>query len=147
MLAVTTTLREPAPLNVLNCDSPISRLLSILVCEFYKVNEVIKVEPDAKLPVANQIGVAKIRPVPLKEVLKLLKRKKVWSWHLTILNRSGIMFNMAKRKNPHAVALGRKGGLRGGKARAEKLSPERRREIALRAIRSRWTKYRMKTTS
>ena len=41
-------------------------------------------------------------------------------------------------KNPHAVALGRRGGQRGGKARAEKLSPERRSEIAQRAAKARW---------
>ena len=34
----------------------------------------------------------------------------------------------------------RQGGLKGGKARAEKLSPERRREIALKAMRARWLK-------
>ena len=33
-------------------------------------------------------------------------------------------------KNPHAVALGRLGGKKGGKARAAKLTPEQRREIA-----------------
>ncbi len=33
-------------------------------------------------------------------------------------------------KNPHAVALGRSGGLKGGKARADKLTPEKRSEIA-----------------
>ncbi len=43
-------------------------------------------------------------------------------------------------KNPHAVALGRIGGLKGGKARAEKLSPEKRREIALKAASARWHK-------
>jgi hypothetical protein len=43
-------------------------------------------------------------------------------------------------KNPHAVALGRLGGLRGGKARAERLNPEKRREIARSAARSRWSK-------
>jgi len=37
-----------------------------------------------------------------------------------------------------AKALGRKGGLKGGKARAEKLTPERRREIAKKAGESRW---------
>ena len=36
-------------------------------------------------------------------------------------------------KNPAAVELGRLGGLKGGKARAEKLSPERRAEIARKA--------------
>ena len=43
-------------------------------------------------------------------------------------------------KNPAAVELGRLGGLKGGKARAEKLSPERRKEIAQKAIQARWKK-------
>jgi len=43
-------------------------------------------------------------------------------------------------KNPAAVALGRLGGLKGGKARAEKLSAKRRREIALKAAKTRWAK-------
>lgn len=37
-----------------------------------------------------------------------------------------------------AAALGRKGGLKGGKARAKILSPERRREIAQKAAAARW---------
>jgi hypothetical protein len=40
--------------------------------------------------------------------------------------------------NPHAAALGRLGGLKGGPARAEKLPPRRRREIARLAARARW---------
>src|SRR5687767_13970916 len=45
-----------------------------------------------------------------------------------------------KKKNPAAVALGRLGGLVGGKARAEKLSPKKRSEIAKAAARARWKK-------
>ncbi len=41
-------------------------------------------------------------------------------------------------KNPAAVALGRLGGLKGGKARAEKLSKKQRSDIARRAAKSRW---------
>lgn len=41
-------------------------------------------------------------------------------------------------KNPAAVALGKLGGLKGGKARKEKLSPERRKEIARTAAKARW---------
>lgn len=41
-------------------------------------------------------------------------------------------------KNPAAVALGRLGGLKGGKARAKKLSAKRRKEIAKKAARARW---------
>ena len=43
-------------------------------------------------------------------------------------------------KNPHAVELGRLGGLKGGKARFEKLTPEQRKEIAQKAARKRWEK-------
>ncbi len=48
----------------------------------------------------------------------------------------------AKRKNPHAVALGRKGGLIGGRARAASMTPEERKASALKAIRARWDKHR-----
>ena len=41
-------------------------------------------------------------------------------------------------KNPHAVALGRMGGLVGGKARAKSLSAKRRSEIAKKAAQKRW---------
>jgi hypothetical protein len=44
------------------------------------------------------------------------------------------------KKNPAAVALGRLGGLKGGKARAEKLTPEQRKEIAKKAAQARWGK-------
>jgi hypothetical protein len=43
-------------------------------------------------------------------------------------------------KNPAAVALGRLGGLKGGKARASKLTPEQRKEIAKKAAQARWKK-------
>lgn len=43
-----------------------------------------------------------------------------------------------KGKDPAAVALGRKGGLKGGKARAESLTPERRSDIAKKAAEARW---------
>ena len=43
-------------------------------------------------------------------------------------------------KNPAAVALGRLGGMKGGKARAEKLTPEQRSEIAKMAASARWKK-------
>lgn len=43
-------------------------------------------------------------------------------------------------KDPAAVALGRKGGLKGGKARAAKMTPEERKEAAQKAARARWAK-------
>jgi hypothetical protein len=47
-----------------------------------------------------------------------------------------------RQKNPHAVALGRRGGKIGGKRRLETLTPEKRREIAQRAAIVRWQKRR-----
>lgn len=44
------------------------------------------------------------------------------------------------KKNPAAVALGRLGGLKGGKARAKKLTKKQRSEIARKAARARWKK-------
>jgi hypothetical protein len=41
-------------------------------------------------------------------------------------------------KNPAAVELGRLGGLKGGKARAAKLSPKKRAQIAKKAAQARW---------
>ncbi|MFN0157017.1 MAG: hypothetical protein ACKVRP_02970 [Bacteroidota bacterium] len=43
-------------------------------------------------------------------------------------------------KNQHAVALGRLGGLKGGKARAKALSPAQRTKIAKLAAKKRWSK-------
>lgn len=44
------------------------------------------------------------------------------------------------QKNPYAASLGRLGGLKGGPARANKLSARRRREIAIKAAKARWGK-------
>ena len=41
-------------------------------------------------------------------------------------------------KDPAAVALGRKGGLKGGKARWEGVSKKKRRQLAQKAARARW---------
>jgi len=45
-----------------------------------------------------------------------------------------------KEKDPAAVALGRKGGLKGGKARAAKLTKEQLSESAKKAAKARWSK-------
>lgn len=46
--------------------------------------------------------------------------------------------SVPQEKDPERVARGRLGGAKGGKLRAAKLSPERRREIAQAAARARW---------
>ncbi len=43
-------------------------------------------------------------------------------------------------KDPAAVALGRKGGLKGGHARAAKMTPEERKEMARKMAAARWGK-------
>ena len=47
-------------------------------------------------------------------------------------------------KNPNAVALGRLGGLKGGKARAKKLTKTQRIDIAKAAAQARWSKKKKK---
>lgn len=41
-------------------------------------------------------------------------------------------------KDPKAIERGRQGGLKGGKARASKLTAKRRKQIASKAAKSRW---------
>jgi hypothetical protein len=48
--------------------------------------------------------------------------------------------NPDEGKNPAAVALGKLGGLKGGKARAKKLTAKKRKEIATKAAKKRWSK-------
>lgn len=50
------------------------------------------------------------------------------------------------QKNPAAVELGRRGGKKGGKARAAALTPERRAEIAKKASAARWAKRNQEAT-
>jgi hypothetical protein len=47
---------------------------------------------------------------------------------------------IAEGKDPLAVLLGQRGGLKGGKARAAKLSSKKRKEIAQKAAKARWSK-------
>jgi hypothetical protein len=48
-------------------------------------------------------------------------------------------------KNPAAVMLGRLGGLKGGPARAAKMTPEERSESARKAVYARWEKAKKET--
>jgi hypothetical protein len=57
------------------------------------------------------------------------------------------MAKLVKKKNPAAVALGRLGGLKGGKARMAKLSPRERSELGRKAISVRWSKTDGKSAS
>jgi hypothetical protein len=52
---------------------------------------------------------------------------------------------ISQKKNPHAVALGRKGGLKGGPARAATMTAEERSESARNAVKARWAKVKRKS--
>jgi len=47
-----------------------------------------------------------------------------------------------REKNPHAMALGKLGGSKGGKTRAERLTPEERSASARKAALARWAKVK-----
>jgi hypothetical protein len=67
---------------------------------------------------------------------------------LDFRDRSRIIKTMAKkRKNPYAVALGRKGGRIGGPARAANMTPEERSESARNAVTARWAKAKERNES
>jgi len=64
-----------------------------------------------------------------------------WMVDQIIIETEGKDDIMAKpEKNPAAVLLGRLGGIKGGNARREALTPERRSEIAKKAAETRWGK-------
>ncbi len=54
---------------------------------------------------------------------------------------------IAEGKDPLAVLLGQRGGLKGGKARAKSMTPERRKEIASEAAKARWARNKKKAPS
>lgn len=45
-----------------------------------------------------------------------------------------------RKKDPAAVALGRRGGLKGGKARMAGLTPDARKALAVKAAKARWSR-------
>jgi len=62
---------------------------------------------------------------------------------LTVMQMTGSLSEAEPQpdtRNPAAVALGKLGAAKGGKARAEKLSAKKRSEIAKKAARTRWKK-------
>jgi len=58
----------------------------------------------------------------------------------SILDRIAGEATPEPEKNPAAQALGRLGGLKGGKARAASMTPEQRKEVAKKAAEARWGK-------
>jgi hypothetical protein len=73
-------------------------------------------------------------PVETDEIGPLCTRCHAPTERTAVLERRRILSGV----NLHAAALGRLGGLKGGPARAAKLTPTRRRAIARAAARARW---------
>lgn len=72
------------------------------------------------------------------------KSKDINELAASIVEQATSEFEEPKReKNPNAVALGRLGGLKGGRARAERLTLEQRQEIAKKAAKARWNKQKL----
>lgn len=69
-----------------------------------------------------------------------MPKRKSKEEDINILAKSILDKATSEGKNPAAVYLGRLGGLKGGKARADKLSKKRRVEIAQKAAKARWSK-------
>lgn len=72
---------------------------------------------------------------------RYMKNKKANPEEVTVVVNMGtgqMAFKPVEGKNPAAVALGRLGGLKGGRARADSLTAEQRVEIAKKAAKIRW---------
>ena len=54
---------------------------------------------------------------------------------------------ISQKKNPAAVSLGRRGGLKGGPARAASMTAEERSESARNAVKARWARVKKKKVS
>ena len=65
-------------------------------------------------------------------------RKDLNETAFSIVQQVAAKSSSTPAKNPAAVALGRLGGLKGGKARANKMTPAQRKASALKAAHARW---------
>ena len=68
------------------------------------------------------------------------KKRDVNQMARAVLERIEEIAAEQPEKNPAAVALGRRGGLKGGRARMDSLSAAERKALALKAAKARWGK-------
>lgn len=74
------------------------------------------------------------------KVTPLRKRRDVNQMARAVIEHVERMAEEHPGKNPAAVALGRRGGLKGGRARMDSMTPEERRKLGEKAARARWGK-------
>ena len=81
-------------------------------------------------------------PSPVRESLSSPSRFSLLTYTNSLSYTAPTMKQKTTKKNPHAVALGRLGGRKGGKARWAGLTPEERSEVARNAVLARWAKVK-----
>jgi hypothetical protein len=67
-------------------------------------------------------------------------RKRLKATDPNVIAKSIVDAATAEEKNPAAVELGRRGGIKGGKARVDSMTPKQRKESASKAAKARWSK-------
>jgi hypothetical protein len=67
-------------------------------------------------------------------------RKRLKAVDANVIGKAIVDATTEEEKNPHAVALGRLGGLKGGRSRIDSMTPKQRRESARKAAKARWSK-------
>lgn len=67
-------------------------------------------------------------------------RKKLKATDPNVIGKAIVDAATQEEKNPAAVALGRLGGLKGGRARVDSMTPKQRRQSAIKAAKARWSK-------
>lgn len=67
-------------------------------------------------------------------------RKKLKATDPNVIAKSIVDAATQEEKNPHAVELGRRGGLKGGRSRVDSMTPKQRSESAKKVAQARWAK-------
>ena len=67
-------------------------------------------------------------------------RKRLKATDPNVIAKAIVDATTEEEKNPAAVELGRRGGLKGGRARVDSMTPEQRKESASKAAKARWSK-------
>ena len=120
-------LKETPAMSAGLVDKPIS-LDDLMEYDAIVTGQVIKKPSMPDMAIESAIG-----DKTLMEYEEIIEKLEKENKRLIISRPVQIIY-----KETNMAELGRKGGLKGGKARAEKLSPERRREIAQIAAAARW---------
>jgi hypothetical protein len=85
----------------------------------------------------------KLRCLSDHAIIEIMTKRRTEDFNeaaFRVVSESTSEHSASKEKNPAAVSLGRLGGLKGGKARARALPASKRKAIAKKAAKARWSK-------